>query len=88
MTSVVDTKVAVRNFKTCVKEKGASSCGDEKAAVVKGLSGIVKAECSPLSEDFFACFAHRYRLSSCSDATVAKLLKCQEQLSGTVLSAS
>lgn len=31
-----------------------------------------------LRQDFFACFAHRYQLSSCGDATVSKMLKCQD----------
>mmetsp|Transcript_13150 Transcript_13150/g.28981 ORF Transcript_13150/g.28981 Transcript_13150/m.28981 type:complete len:90 (-) Transcript_13150:177-446(-) len=89
MTSVADTKVAVRAYKGCVKEKGGiNACASERAAAVKGISGAVKGECSPYVEDFFTCFAHRYRLSSCSDATVSKLLKCQEQFSGHLMSSA
>mmetsp|Transcript_110142 Transcript_110142/g.191005 ORF Transcript_110142/g.191005 Transcript_110142/m.191005 type:complete len:90 (-) Transcript_110142:67-336(-) len=89
MTTVVDTKVAVRAFKTCIKEKGGGdACLAERSAVVKGVSGAVKAECAPYIEDFFGCFVHRYRLSSCTDATVSNMLKCQSQFSGSILSAS
>ena len=78
MTSVVDTKVAIRTFNACVKDKGGASCGAERKAAVAGMSGAVKSECGAFTEDFFGCFVHRYRLSSCSDATVSKMLKCQE----------
>mmetsp|Transcript_10335 Transcript_10335/g.26750 ORF Transcript_10335/g.26750 Transcript_10335/m.26750 type:complete len:90 (-) Transcript_10335:100-369(-) len=88
MSTAVDTKVAVRAFKGCVKEKGAAACGVEKKAVVAGLSSCVKAECAPFVEDFFGCFVHRYQLSSCSDATVAKMLKCQTQFSGQLLASA
>ena len=30
-------------------------------------------------QDFFSCFAHRYQLLSCGDATVSKMLKCQDR---------
>ncbi|CAE8598768.1 unnamed protein product [Polarella glacialis] len=86
MTSVVDTKVALRSFRGCVKEKGAASCSAERKALVAGIAGSVKGECAPYVEDFFACFTHRYALSTCNDATVAKMLKCQEQFSGQLLS--
>mmetsp|Transcript_3578 Transcript_3578/g.7216 ORF Transcript_3578/g.7216 Transcript_3578/m.7216 type:complete len:88 (+) Transcript_3578:86-349(+) len=86
MTSVVDTKVAIRAFKGCVKEKGSEACAAERKAVALGVASAAKAECAPFVEDFFSCFAHRYSLSSCSDATVAKMLKCQEQFSGQLLS--
>ncbi len=84
-SSAVDAKVAVRTFNQCVKEKGAAACAAERAAVVKGVGNVVKAECTPYTEDFFKCFSHRYRLSSCGDATVSKMLKCQEQVSGSML---
>jgi len=87
MSSVVDTKVAVRTFKTCVKEKGSDNCLAERSAVTKGMSNVVKAECSAYVEDFFGCFVHRYRLNSCTDATVANLLKCQESLTSNMLNA-
>mmetsp|Transcript_5604 Transcript_5604/g.11397 ORF Transcript_5604/g.11397 Transcript_5604/m.11397 type:complete len:89 (+) Transcript_5604:92-358(+) len=86
MTSVVDTKVAIRAFKGCVKEKGGESCAAERKAVVAGIASAAKSECAPFVEDFFSCFAHRYSLSSCNDATVSKMLKCQEQFSGSLLS--
>merc|ERR1712217_517049 len=86
MTTVVDTKVAIRTFKSCVKEKGSEACIGERKAVVNGVAGAVKSECSPYVEDFFKCFSHRFELSSCTDATVSKMLKCQEQFSGQLLS--
>mmetsp|Transcript_120122 Transcript_120122/g.234026 ORF Transcript_120122/g.234026 Transcript_120122/m.234026 type:complete len:88 (+) Transcript_120122:70-333(+) len=86
MTSVVDTKVAVRAFKQCVKDKGGDACAAERKSVVNGIAGAVKGECAPFVEDFFGCFVHKYHLSSCNDATVAKMLKCQEQFAGTLLS--
>eukprot|EP00425_Heterocapsa_triquetra_P003081 CAMPEP_0195055604 /NCGR_PEP_ID=MMETSP0448-20130528/4242_1 /TAXON_ID=66468 /ORGANISM="Heterocapsa triquestra, Strain CCMP 448" /LENGTH=89 /DNA_ID=CAMNT_0040085283 /DNA_START=71 /DNA_END=340 /DNA_ORIENTATION=+ len=88
MSSAVDTKVAIRAFKGCVKEKGGAACTAERKAVVAGLSSNVKGECAPYVEDFFGCFVHRYQLSSCSDATVSKLLKCQAQFSGQLLSSA
>eukprot|EP00450_Noctiluca_scintillans_P011457 CAMPEP_0194507510 /NCGR_PEP_ID=MMETSP0253-20130528/37106_1 /TAXON_ID=2966 /ORGANISM="Noctiluca scintillans" /LENGTH=88 /DNA_ID=CAMNT_0039350415 /DNA_START=48 /DNA_END=314 /DNA_ORIENTATION=- len=86
MSSVDETRNAVRAFSACVKDKSAASCDAERAAVVSGIASAVKGECAPYTEDFFACFSHRYRLSTCNDSTVGKLLKCQEQLSSTLLS--
>nr|ABV22268.1 conserved hypothetical protein [Karlodinium veneficum]ABV22269.1 conserved hypothetical protein [Karlodinium veneficum] len=86
MTSIVDSKTAARAYKSCLKEKGAAECLTQRAQVVKGVSAAVKDECSPYTEDFFGCFMHRYRLSSCTDATVKNMLKCQEKLAGTILS--
>eukprot|EP00434_Breviolum_minutum_P039774 symbB.v1.2.035334.t1/scaffold4678.1/size36577/1 len=83
--TVNDTKAAIRSFRACVKEKGASACIGERKAAVEGVSSAVKSECSAHVEDFFSCFAHRYELSSCGDATVSKMIKCQEQFSGQLL---
>ncbi|CAE7314914.1 unnamed protein product [Symbiodinium natans] len=83
--TVNDTKAAIRSFRACVKEKGASSCVGERKVVAEGLATAVKSECSPYVEDFFACFSHRYQLSSCGDATVSKLLKCQDQFAGQLM---
>eukprot|EP00419_Tripos_fusus_P070921 CAMPEP_0172875770 /NCGR_PEP_ID=MMETSP1075-20121228/102706_1 /TAXON_ID=2916 /ORGANISM="Ceratium fusus, Strain PA161109" /LENGTH=88 /DNA_ID=CAMNT_0013726913 /DNA_START=6 /DNA_END=272 /DNA_ORIENTATION=+ len=85
MASVVDTKVAVKTFKQCVKDKGGEACQVERKAVVIGVAGAVKGECAPFVDDFFGCFVHRYHLSTCSDATVAKMIKCQEQSAGHLL---
>eukprot|EP00435_Cladocopium_sp_Y103_P072433 s359_g40.t1 len=84
--TVNDTKAAIRTFKACIKEKGASACIGERKAAVEGVSNAVKGECAAQVEDFFSCFAHRYQLLSCGDATVSKMLKCQEQFSGQLLS--
>mmetsp|Transcript_36809 Transcript_36809/g.102143 ORF Transcript_36809/g.102143 Transcript_36809/m.102143 type:complete len:87 (-) Transcript_36809:97-357(-) len=86
MASIVDTKLAIRTFNACVKENGRGACVAERKAAVGGVAGAVKSECAPYVEDFFRCFVHRYQLSSCNDATVAKMLKCQEQFSGQLLS--
>mmetsp|Transcript_70653 Transcript_70653/g.111636 ORF Transcript_70653/g.111636 Transcript_70653/m.111636 type:complete len:89 (-) Transcript_70653:56-322(-) len=88
MASIVETKAATRAYKTCVKEKGSEACVSQRTEVVKGVSGAVKAECVAYTEDFFGCFMHRYRLNSCSDATVTNMLKCQQNLASTMLSAS
>jgi len=85
LLSVASSCQAIRTFKSCVKEKGSAACGGERKAVVNGVSGAVKSECAPYVEDFFKCFAHRFELASCTDATVSKMLKCQEQFSGTLL---
>eukprot|EP00421_Protoceratium_reticulatum_P058829 CAMPEP_0168492950 /NCGR_PEP_ID=MMETSP0228-20121227/70477_1 /TAXON_ID=133427 /ORGANISM="Protoceratium reticulatum, Strain CCCM 535 (=CCMP 1889)" /LENGTH=122 /DNA_ID=CAMNT_0008509737 /DNA_START=205 /DNA_END=571 /DNA_ORIENTATION=+ len=85
MTSIVDTKVAIRTFKSCVKGKGAESCLAERKAVVDGVSGAVKSECAAYVDDFFGCFVHRYQLSSCNDATVAKLLGARSSSPGSSL---
>mmetsp|Transcript_116359 Transcript_116359/g.307514 ORF Transcript_116359/g.307514 Transcript_116359/m.307514 type:complete len:89 (-) Transcript_116359:166-432(-) len=85
MSSVTDTKVAIRTFKSCVKDKGGAACAAERAKAVGGIAAAMKTECAPFTEDFFQCFSHRFALSSCTDATVSKLLKCQDQFSGTLL---
>mmetsp|Transcript_37491 Transcript_37491/g.95141 ORF Transcript_37491/g.95141 Transcript_37491/m.95141 type:complete len:89 (+) Transcript_37491:101-367(+) len=85
MTSVVDTKVAIRTYKAALKEKGAEASAAERKVVVNGVSKAVKSECAPYVEDFFGCFQHRFALNSCTDATVGKMLKCQEQFSAQLL---
>jgi len=80
-----DAKVAVKAFEACKKGKGVAACSAERAVAVAAVSTVVKAECSAYTEDFFKCFTHKYQLSSCSDATVSQLLKCQDQLTGNLL---
>mmetsp|Transcript_66201 Transcript_66201/g.194170 ORF Transcript_66201/g.194170 Transcript_66201/m.194170 type:complete len:89 (+) Transcript_66201:102-368(+) len=88
MSSAADAKVAIKAFKGCVKEKGVSACAPEKKAAVGAIASTAKGECAPFVEDFFSCFQHRYSLSSCSDATVSRMLKCQAQFSGQLLSSA
>nr|ABI14330.1 unknown [Pfiesteria piscicida] len=85
MASVVNAKVAVSTYQAALKEKGVEGSVAERRAAVTGVSGAVKSECSPYVEDFFGCFQHRFQLSSCTDATVGKMLKCQEQFSRHLL---
>eukprot|EP00443_Scrippsiella_acuminata_P061568 CAMPEP_0115502954 /NCGR_PEP_ID=MMETSP0271-20121206/69219_1 /TAXON_ID=71861 /ORGANISM="Scrippsiella trochoidea, Strain CCMP3099" /LENGTH=89 /DNA_ID=CAMNT_0002932015 /DNA_START=26 /DNA_END=295 /DNA_ORIENTATION=- len=87
MASVVDTRVAVRTYAAALKEKGhGEASAAERKVVVNGVANAVSTECAAYTADFFACFQHRFALSSCTDATVAKMLKCQQQLSGQLLS--
>eukprot|EP00441_Pelagodinium_beii_P047843 CAMPEP_0197623608 /NCGR_PEP_ID=MMETSP1338-20131121/3594_1 /TAXON_ID=43686 ORGANISM="Pelagodinium beii, Strain RCC1491" /NCGR_SAMPLE_ID=MMETSP1338 /ASSEMBLY_ACC=CAM_ASM_000754 /LENGTH=87 /DNA_ID=CAMNT_0043193637 /DNA_START=27 /DNA_END=290 /DNA_ORIENTATION=- len=83
--TINDTKAALRAFKVCSKEKGATACIGERKAAIGGLAGAVSSECAPYVEDFFGCFSHRYQLSTCNDATVAKMIKCQEQFAGQLM---
>mmetsp|Transcript_4251 Transcript_4251/g.6800 ORF Transcript_4251/g.6800 Transcript_4251/m.6800 type:complete len:88 (+) Transcript_4251:104-367(+) len=79
--TINDTKAALRSLNACSKEKGAGACIAERKAAVNGVATAVKSECAPYVEDFFSCFTHRYQLNTCNDATVSKMLKCQEQFS-------
>ena len=85
--SVVDARSTMRAFQSCVTNAGAGGhalCETERVTAVKSIANSTSGQCAPYAEDFFQCFNHRYRLSTCNDGTVSKLLRCQEQFSGTI----
>merc|ERR1712194_214723 len=84
--TVVEAKAAVRAYNAAVKDKGVAASTTERKVAVNGVATAVKGECAPYVEDFFGCFNHRFALSSCTDATVGKMLRCQEQFGGQIVS--